>query len=59
MSKHKELVLVYHKEAIAFNRGTKSGGNYFEIRDGETVLGQGKSEQNAWTAAYRNVYDHR
>lgn len=34
------------------------GKEYYWVRNGSTILGQGKNRRCAWKAAYRNIYDH-
>lgn len=51
----REQVLEYYPNAIAKNIGTKSGGNFYHIMDGERYLGKGKSKQAAWKSASRNM----
>jgi hypothetical protein len=50
------LVLKYYPNAVAINVGCKSG-DYFHIMSGMHLLGQGKSKQQAWAAAYNNMND--
>lgn len=56
---YSELVKKDYPNAVAVNVGTKIGANYYHIltEQNGTYLGQGKSKQAAWTAAYRNIND--
>lgn len=49
----RELVLEYYPNAKAVNVGCKKG-DYYNIMDGDKYMGQGKSAENAWMAAYKN-----
>lgn len=49
----KEIVIKYYPNAKAINIGCKNG-DYYNIYSGEDYLGQGKTLNNAWKAAYNN-----
>lgn len=47
------LVKKYHPNATVKLRPT--GKRYYQVWDGETYLGQGKSKKAAWKAAWNNI----
>lgn len=51
----KELVLKYYPDAECKRRSW--GQEYYIVWKGNRPLGQGKTEEQAWKSAYRNVYE--
>jgi len=50
----RSIVLKYHPNAEIINVGC-STGDYYEVKDGIFRLGKGKTKNQAWIAAYKDV----
>lgn len=53
----KEWVTKYYSDAECLSIPTVNGKSYHEVWAGRTYLGKGKTAQNAWSAAYKNMND--
>lgn len=54
-AKRKAEVIKYYPEAECLSVPTVNGKSYHEIWSQRTFLGKGKTSQNAWSAAYKNI----
>lgn len=52
---HKNLVLQYYPNALCELRNY--GKEYYIVWNGNSSIGQGKTEDQAWAAAYKYTYD--
>ena len=50
-----KLVLQYYPNAKVELRPT--GKEYYQVINNGTVIGQGKTKDNAWSAAWKNIND--
>lgn len=55
--KRKAEVLKYYPNAKCLSVPTANGKSYHEVWCGTQYLGKGKTSQNAWSAAYKNMND--
>jgi hypothetical protein len=52
----REYVLQHYPNATPINIGCKkNNGKYYEIRNGNDILGKGKSTKAAWKSSSRNI----
>lgn len=49
----RKIVLIYYPDAKCMLRDF--GNEYYQIVSSQGYLGQGKTENEAWRAAYRNI----
>ena len=53
----KDYVIRYYPEAKCLSVPTVNGKSYHEVWSGTQYLGKGKTSQNAWSAAFKNIND--
>lgn len=53
----KDYVISFYPLAKALKIPTVNGKDYYEVWSDRIYLGKGKTAQNAWSAAFKNIND--